>query len=82
MTQAKLKEIEKLSFEEALDELERIVQKLEGGKGKLDESIIEYERGVELKNHCAKKLSEAELKVQKIVVGKDGNISAVPLDKE
>lgn len=82
MANAKMKEMEKLSFEESLSELEKIVQKLEGGKGKLEDAIEDYERGISLKNHCEQKLSEAELKVQKIIVGKNGAQGVEPLDKE
>ncbi len=44
--------IEKLSFEEALGELESLVRRLEEGKCPLDEAIKTFERGIGLKNHC------------------------------
>ena len=50
-------EIAKLSFEDALAELEQIVRRLEGGAGKLDEAIQSYERGALLKRHCTWKRS-------------------------
>src|SRR5690606_22107211 len=50
-------DIAKLSFEDALKELEEIVRALESGKGKLDEAIKSYERGVALKRHCERKLA-------------------------
>ena len=65
-------DIAKLSFEEALAELEQIVRRLEGGAGKLDEAIQCYERGALLKRHCEAKLREAQARVDKIVVGADG----------
>ena len=49
-------DIAKLSFEDALTELEEIVRSLESGKGKLDEAIKSYERGAALKRHCERKL--------------------------
>lgn len=55
-----------LSFEDALAELERIVDRLEKGEGTLDDAIKAYERGSELKKHCQKKLDEARMKVEKI----------------
>lgn len=55
-----------LSFEEALAELEQIVGRLEGGQGSLDDAIMAYERGSDLKKHCQKKLDEARMKVEKI----------------
>ena len=68
-------DITKLSFEEALDQLEDIVSKLEDGSINLEESIEEYTRGVHLKNHCETKLKEATLKVEQITIDKDGKFS-------
>jgi exodeoxyribonuclease VII small subunit len=61
-----------LSFEQALSELETIVQKLETGSAPLDESIRLYERGAELRTHCEMQLKSAELKVEQIVQGARG----------
>lgn len=72
--------IETLSFEDALEELEKIVQKLEGGSVALEESIAIYERGAALKAHCEEKLKAARLKVEKIVLSADGAISTEPAD--
>jgi exodeoxyribonuclease VII small subunit len=71
-------DIAKLSFEEALQELEQIVKRLEGGGGKLDDAIQSYERGTLLKRHCEAKLREAQARVDKIVVAPDGSVSAEP----
>ena len=68
-------DITKLSFEEALEQLEEIVSKLEDGSINLEESIEEYTRGVHLKNHCETKLKEATLKVEQITIDKDGKFS-------
>jgi exodeoxyribonuclease VII small subunit len=56
----------KLSFEEAAQELEIIVNRLESGEEDLEASIELYTRGAALKEHCEKKLHEARLKVEKI----------------
>jgi exodeoxyribonuclease VII small subunit len=72
-------DIAKLSFEEALAELEQIVRRLEGGAGKLDEAIQSYERGALLKRHCEAKLREAQVRVDKIVIGPNGNVSTEPV---
>lgn len=71
-------DIAKLSFEEALAELEKIVRALEEGRGKLEESIRAYERGALLKRHCEQKLREAQAKVEKIVIGPDGKPATEP----
>ena len=73
--------IETLSFEDALGELEKIVKTLETGQTKLEDSITQYERGVALKNHCETKLREAQAKIEKITVSKDGQLGTEALDK-
>lgn len=69
-------DIAKLSFEEALGELEKIVGDLERGKVKLDDAIAAYTRGAQLKAHCERKLADAKAKVEKIVLRPDGSVSA------
>jgi len=64
-----------LSFEDALAELERIVRGLEGGQQKLEDAITCYERGAALRQHCEKKLAEAEARVQAIVERADGSLA-------
>ena len=71
-------DITTMSFEEALVELEQIVRRLEGGQVKLDEAILSYERGAQLKQHCERKLNEAQQRVERIVIGPDGAIAAEP----
>ena len=71
-------DIARLSFEEALQELEQIVKRLEGGTGKLDDAIQSYERGTLLKRHCEAKLREAQARVDKIVIAPDGAVKAEP----
>lgn len=71
--------VSKLSFEEALGELEQIVRQLESGDVPLERSIEIYERGAQLKSHCEKKLQAAQLKVEKIVLTSDG-ASSEPAD--
>jgi len=72
------KDIAGLSFEDALKELEGIVQQLERGQVKLDEAITAYERGALLKKHCEQKLAEAKMKVEKIVFSADGSVGTQP----
>jgi exodeoxyribonuclease VII small subunit len=69
-----------MSFEQALAELERIVQDLERGQLDLDAAITAYERGTHLKLHCEGKLREAQLRVEKISLGPDGRVRAEPTD--
>lgn len=73
-------DIAKLSFEDALAELETIVRQLEEGKGKLEDAIKAYARGAALKRHCETKLAEARAKVDKIVLSPDGTVGLEPTD--
>ncbi|MDT8342929.1 MAG: exodeoxyribonuclease VII small subunit [Thermohalobaculum sp.] len=73
--------ISAMSFEEALKELESVVQSLEGGQVPLEQSIALYERGEALRAHCEGKLRDAELKVEKIVAGSAGDATGTaPFD--
>ena len=75
-TEYSAEQINQMSFEEALSALETITRALEGGKMSLESAISQYEIGNALKEHCAKKLSEARLKIEKIVQKADGNLSS------
>lgn len=72
----KADDIAGLSFEEALAQLEKIVSELESGQAPLEQSIALYERGARLKAHCEKRLDDARLRVEKIVVGQGGEAQA------
>ena len=65
-------DIAKLSFEDALGELESIVRDLESGSRKLDEAIDAYERGAALKKHCEAALLKAQTRIDKISLAPDG----------
>ena len=75
-------DVRALSFEDAMSELEDIVRGLEQGAGSLDQAIDSYSRGVALKTHCEAKLKEAQLRVDKIVVGSGGVLTTEPADQE
>lgn len=84
MSETGEKPIAGMSFEEALDELDRIVNQLEKpGAVTLDQSIELYERGEKLREICEKRLRDAEMRVEKILVNKDGEASeTAPLDEQ
>jgi exodeoxyribonuclease VII small subunit len=76
-------DIKAMSFEQALEALERIVDDLEKGDVALDQSIRIYERGEALKTHCDRLLKAAEDKVEKIRLSRDGKPTGTePLDPE
>jgi len=74
--------VAELSFEQALGELEAIVDRLDRGEIPLEQSIAAYERGTALRRHCESKLAEARLRVERLVEGEDGAVSTEPLDPE
>ena len=79
----KAADIARMSFEDALAELERIVATLEKGQAPLEESIRLYERGEAIKKHCEAQLKSAESRIEKITLGADGSPKGVePLDSE
>ena len=72
--------IAKLTFEEALLELESIVGQLEDGTVSLEESINIYTRGTQLKHHCEAKLRAAQEKIEKIIPAGDGSLGSESVD--
>lgn len=66
----------KISFEDALRELEEITASLERGSLSLEESIQAYSRGQELREVCEKRLNEAQKKIEILEKGRGGDVSA------
>ena len=78
---AQTPELDTLSFEDALRELETIVRQLESGEVPLEDSISLYEKGEKLRQHCQKRLDAAQARIEKIVTGPDGApVSTQPFD--
>ncbi len=75
-TKPEAPDVDALSFEAALKELEGIVSRLEQGQVDLEDSIALYERGQALKAHCERKLKSAESRLEKIVQGAGGQLAA------
>jgi exodeoxyribonuclease VII small subunit len=73
--------VDKLSFEEALEQLETLVRNLESGRIKLDDAVEAYEKAVALKKFCEDKLKAAQLKIEKIEVAPNQELQLTPLDK-
>ena len=74
-------DVSALSFEQAVEELEKIVAALERGDVPLDRSIEIYERGESLKKHCETLLSAAENRIEKIRLDRAGKPQGTePLD--
>ena len=68
------------NFEEALAELEQIVSAIEGGQVGLEESLLKYERGTFLIQHCRGVLNSAEKQIEVLSKAADGGIEVAPLE--
>jgi exodeoxyribonuclease VII small subunit len=68
------KEQEKKRFEEAIEELEKVVERLESGELSLEDSLAAFEEGVGLVKFCNQKLTEVEKKIELLVKDKDGKL--------
>ena len=75
-------ELDKLNFEQAYQELENIVEKMERGEQELEKSLSDFERGVALMKHCHSKLKDAEQKVDILVKNNEGLFSTAPFEDE
>ena len=71
------KKIENLEFEEAIDELEKIIDDLDEGNLSLKEASNLYTKGMMLKNHCSKILETVELKLNQISPSENETVSMI-----
>jgi len=71
----------KEKFEEALDRLEEIVKRMESGDMTLEESLKAFEEGIKLSRLCAKKLDEADRRVE-LLLREDGELTTKPFAEE
>ena len=76
-----VKKPENLSFEQAMSELGDIVTEMENGELTLEQSLKQFERGVQLANASSSKLSQAEQKV-KILMGNNENSPLTNFDSD
>ncbi len=66
--------LDEMSFEDAMKELEKLVDSLDKGDISLDEAIAAYDRGSQLKDYCEKKLNEAKMKIETIQSSDNENL--------
>lgn len=71
--------MEELTYEQALEELERIVAELEQGQLSLEDSLSKFERGIALVRLCDRKLKSAEMKVEKLIE-EQGSLKTEPFE--
>ena len=72
--EVKIMEKQKRTFETAIEELERIIEKMEKGDMTLDESIQSFQKGIEISKFCSEKLDEVEKKITILLENSDGDI--------
>lgn len=68
-----------VGFEQALSDLEALVEQLESGELSLDQSLKQFKRGVELTRHCQGILDQAQQVVEQLVEPDDES-SAIPFE--
>jgi exodeoxyribonuclease VII small subunit len=78
---AETRSVETLTFEAAMAELQALVRRLEEGKLDLEGAIVAYERGVALRQRSEALLEDARLRIEKLVVDRDGQLHAQPFEK-
>ncbi len=68
----------KLTFEEAMARLDKIVTDMERGEAPLEESLAQFEEGTRLLKQCTTMLEQAEKKVTILTKSRDGSLQEVP----
>lgn len=81
MAKKTVKSSETFDFEQALSELEALVERMEQGELSLEQSLKDFERGIELTRACQGALKEAEQKVH-LLTSKNGQEELVPFEGE
>ena len=72
----------KKTFEQAMKQLEKIVQDLESGDMPLEKAIKTFEEGIRLSKFCAQKLDETEKRITILMQNSDGKLSEAPFSEE
>ncbi len=73
---------ESKSFEESLNELEKITTELEKGELSLDDAISKFESGIKLSKECSEKLNKAEKRINILVQSENGDMVEEKFDIE
>jgi exodeoxyribonuclease VII small subunit len=68
------------NFEDALNELEEILRQIENGQVSLEESLVKYQRGNFLIQHCRGVLSTAEKQIEMLSKNADGGLDVTPME--
>jgi exodeoxyribonuclease VII small subunit len=68
----------KKTFEQAMKQLEQIIEELESGELPLEKALSKFEEGIQLSKFCSKKLDETEKRIKVLTQDQEGNISEKP----
>ena len=71
----------KKTFEQAMKQLEQIVQELESGDMPLEKAIKKFEEGIQLSKFCSEKLDETEKRITILIQDSGGKISEMPFEE-
>lgn len=82
MTVSKAQSLKDMTFEQAMSELEQIVRQLEEGKMPLEQAIVAFSRGSQLKQYCEEMLKSAKLKVDQIMINTEGQVTLTPFSED
>lgn len=69
-----------ITFEAALNELEKIVNEMEEGNLSLDDSLTKFELGIKMARLCSNKLEQAEKKVEMLLASENGEVELRPFE--
>ena len=72
----------KKTFEQAMKQLENIVQELEAGDIQLEKAINKFEEGINLSKYCTEKLDETEKKITILMQDSNGKVSEMPFEDQ
>ena len=72
----------KKTFEQAMKQLEKIVQDLESGDMPLEKAIQTFEEGIQLSKFCSQKLDETEKRITILMQNSEGKVSETPFPVE
>lgn len=70
------------TFEESLNELEKVASEIEKGDLTLEQAIAEFEKGIQLSKECSEKLDQAEKRINMLVQGENDTMEEVPFTAE
>ena len=67
-------EFENVRFEEAIEQIEQVIEKIESGKAGLEDSLVDYEQATKLIGHCRSILQVAEKRIASLTSDGEGNL--------